>query len=101
MVYCNPAFEAWTYMDIEVMAYIHAATAKVCIHLRSTAIVVLGHSLAVLDKSKFRTVPRMHNMDKVGEHNTSQVVDPLDFVAGALLQVSMGTSSLRPSGEHR
>ncbi|KAK7259673.1 hypothetical protein RIF29_25286 [Crotalaria pallida] len=68
------------------MAYIHAATTKVCILLGSAAIAVLGHSLAILDKNKFRTVPEIRNMDMVGDHNTSQVADPLEFVAGALLQ---------------
>ncbi|KAK7255660.1 hypothetical protein RIF29_29075 [Crotalaria pallida] len=87
MVYCIPAFEAWAYIhDIGVMVYIHAATAKVCILLGSTANAVLEHSLEVLDKNKSRTVPVMRNKDMVGEHNTSQVVDPLEFVAGALLQ---------------
>ncbi|KAK7287036.1 hypothetical protein RIF29_00009 [Crotalaria pallida] len=75
MVYCIPAFEAW--------AYIHTATAKVCILLGSAAIAVLEHSLEILDKNKSRTVPGMRNTDMVGEHNTSQVADPLEFVANA------------------
>ncbi|KAK7251351.1 hypothetical protein RIF29_34461 [Crotalaria pallida] len=88
MVYCIPAFEAWAYIhDIGVMAYIHAATAKVFILLGSAAIAVLGHSLEVLDKNKSHTVPGMRNTDMDGEHNTSRVADPLEFFVGALLHV--------------